>query len=271
MSISKGFDWVYRESKRLKCDAVQIFVKNPRSWEEKRWRPEDIKHFKKLQGKIPVFAHLSYLPNLAKIDEDEKHIKGFIHEVELCLQLGINKMVVHCGSNVNAEDGIKQIAKAIDRILDKYGISILLESSSGQGNGIGKRIAELAGIFEKIVHKEWVFLCLDTAHLFQAGYDIRMKGTWNKTIREVEESFGKNRIGLFHLNDSKTGLGSMVDRHWHIGKGCIGTDAFRYILNDKRFTNLPGVMETPKMDNMDEENMKVIRSLFSPLMPCLSS
>jgi apurinic endonuclease APN1 len=139
---------------------------------------------------------------------------------------------------------------------------------AGQGNSIGKDFAELSQIFEGISAKERVSLCLDTAHLFASGYDVRRGETWQDIIDEVEERFGRDKIGFFHLNDSKTDLGSKVDRHWHIGKGRIGLGAFKIILNNSRFKNIMGVMETPKGDNMDEENMKVMRSLLSPLVSC---
>lgn len=271
MSISKGFDRAMAEAARLGCEVVQIFVKNPRSWEKKTWKEEDIQSFRRMHSRIPVFAHLSYLPNLAKIDVDARHLDGFSHEVELCLQLGIDSLVVHCGSRIQREQGLEMTASAINGVLREHDIRILLENGSGQGNGIGAEVTDLARIFELVTDRDRVFLAVDTAHLFQTGYDIRFKKTWNALLSEVSRYFGVNKIGLFHLNDSKTPLASRVDRHWHIGKGCIGLAAFRFLLNDKRFAHLPGVMETPKMGKMDEENMKTMRSLLSPLVPRPSS
>jgi apurinic endonuclease APN1 len=271
LSISNGFIHTFNESLRLNCDIIQIFVKNPRSWAEKKWKKEDIASFQMLFKDIPVFAHLSYLPNLARIDEDERHFRCFLHEVELCNVLGINSLVVHCGSNQDIEKGIIEIASAVNRVHEVKEIDILLENSSGHGNGIGKTIAELGKIFNKTIHKKKVFLCLDTAHLFQAGYDIRKKSTWNRILQEIKALFGEDKIALFHLNDSKTGLGTKVDRHWHIGKGEIGLQAFRIISNHICLNKIPGIMETPKLNKMDEENMRVMRSLFSPLMSRSSS
>jgi deoxyribonuclease IV len=266
ISISKGFDWTFREAERLSCDAIQIFVKNPRSWVEKKWKDEDISAFRKLRGRMPVFAHLSYLPNLAKIDEDEKHMKGFLNEAELCIELGVESIVVHCGSREDKDRGIEIAATAINRALHRYDLNIILETAAGQGNSIGVGFDELAMIFEMVERKERVSICIDTSHVFQSGYDIRKRKTWDTIVRTVEGRFGSGKIGLFHLNDSKTDLGSRVDRHWHIGKGSIGARTFRFILNEKKFAGLSGVMETPKTGMMDEINMKLMRSLLSPLM-----
>jgi apurinic endonuclease APN1 len=268
ISIAKGFDWTLREAKRLGCEAIQIFVKNPRSWKRKTWSESDCRAFRVLSGSIPIFAHLSYLPNLAKIDEDERHMKGFIHEVELCVDLGLKAIVVHCGSRRDKTKGIEMVSKAINDITSTYDADVIMENSAGQGNTIGKNLDELFRIFEQIENKKKVSLCLDTAHLFASGYDIRVPEVWETLITDLEIRFGSDKIGLFHLNDSKTDLGNKVDRHWHIGKGSIGADAFRIILNDARFKNLKGVMETPKVDNMDEENMNVVRALLSPLVSC---
>jgi len=271
LSISRGFHHTLKESQRLHCDVIQIFVKNPRSWKVKRWKKKDIPTFRVLFENVPVFAHLSYLPNLARMDEDERHFKGLLHEVELCNVLGIDSLVVHCGSNRDREDGLIQVARAINRIHEKYTITILLENSPGHGYGIGRTVEELANIFHHTIWKERVLFCLDTAHLFQAGYDIRRKSTWNHVVQEIKALCGEQKIGLLHLNDSKTPLASAVDRHWHIGKGRLGIRVFQYIVNHPYLSTIPGIMETPKTDKMDEENMRVMRSLLSPLVSRSSS
>lgn len=271
ISIAGGFGKALEEARRLHCDVIQIFVKNPRSWVKKSWQDEEVEAFRKLSSEIPVFAHLSYLPNLAKIDEDERHMKGFLHEVRLCCLLGIPAIVVHCGSRKEREKGIAMTARAVNEVLGRFDIRVLLENSSGQGSSIGGNVDELAGIYGRVSRKEKVFLCLDTAHLFQSGYDIRRKRVWNRLIGDIESGIGKGKIMFFHLNDSSTPVGSRVDRHWHIGKGELGVEFFRFLLHDKRFAHLAGVMETPKMGKMDVRNMKVMRSLLSPLVPRPSS
>ncbi|MBP1746906.1 MAG: deoxyribonuclease [Deltaproteobacteria bacterium] len=271
ISIAKGFDWTLKEANRLGCEVIQIFLRNPRSWKRKTWTDSDHETIKKLLSAIPVFAHLTYLPNLAKIDENEQNMTGLIHEVELCIELGLTVMVVHCGSHHNKIKGIKAVAKAINHVTSEYGIDVFIENSAGQGNSLGSNLEELSMIYGKIEEKEKVSLCIDTAHLFAAGYDIRALESWQRIISDIQALFGYNKIGFFHLNDSKAGLASRIDRHWHIGKGAIGSDVFKNILNDVRFKNLKGVMETPKINNMDEENMKVMRALLSPLVSRPSS
>jgi deoxyribonuclease IV len=266
MSIAGGFDGTLEEAKRLQCDVVQIFLKNPRSWERKIWKEEDVAAFQRLRREVPVFGHLSYLPNLAKIDEDERNLNGFVHEVELCREIGLDNLVIHLGSRTDRMKGIAMIAKAINYVLERYDIRLFLENSSGQGAAIGKNAEELAAIYKKIYRKEKTFVCIDTAHLFEAGHDIRTKKVWNAFVDDLESRLEGDKIGFFHLNDSKTLSGSCVDRHWHIGKGEIGPGFFRSLLRNKRFAHLEGVMETPKMGNMDKENMRTMRSLLSPLM-----
>ena len=243
-------------------------MKNPRSWKEKEWKDEDLDQFKMLAEEVPVSAHLSYLPNIAKTDEDERHIKGFMHEAELCTQLGIGHITVHCGSRKDRAKGINMAAWAINMVLEKYSeLSILLENAAGQGDSLGRNIPELAAIFAKVKNRDRIFLCLDTAHLFESGYDIRTIETWDLIMLDISRDFGEDKVLLFHINDSRTRLGSNIDRHWHVGKGEIGIDAFKLIVNNKSFAHLSGVMETPKVGKMDEENMRVMRSLLSPLMP----
>jgi apurinic endonuclease APN1 len=266
MSIANGFEQTLEQAKGLQCEVVQIFLKNPRSWETKRWKDEDVAAFQRLNREVPVFGHLSYLPNLAKIDEDERNLKGFVHEVELCGELGLDRLVVHLGSRTDKAQGTAMIAQAINYVLKRYDIKLFLENSAGQGTAIGKNAEELAAVYEKIDCKEKTFICIDTAHLFETGYNIKMKKVWTAFINDLEARLGEDKIGFFHLNDSKTLSGSHVDRHWHIGQGEIGLNFFRSLLRNKRFAHLEGVMETPKMGNMDKENMQTMRSLLSPLM-----
>ena len=271
LPIAKGFEWTHREATRLGCEVVQIFVKNPRSWVEKSLSDEQRELFSRLFHDLPVVAHLSYLPNLAKIDEEPRHLKAIFHEAALCTQLGIGALIMHCGSRKERKRGIANVAEAVDRVLATFGISVMLENAAGQGDSLGTSIPELGEIYRRISDKQRVSLCLDTAHIFEAGYNVRSKTVWRRIAKEVREHLGPEALGFFHLNDSKTPLGSNVDRHWHIGQGKIGLSAFRYLLNEQKFAHLGGVMETPKMGNMDDVNMKVMRSLLSPLVPGSSS
>jgi apurinic endonuclease APN1 len=264
--IAKGFEHTYREAKRLDCDVIQIFVKNPRSWAEKSWSGADREAFGRSLRDLPVVAHLSYLPNIARSDEEPKNLAGFLHEAKLCAELGIETMVVHCGSRESIEKGLDAAAWSVEQVLAAYPLSVLLENAAGQGHAVGKNIPELSALRARVGDVDRVGFCLDTAHLFEAGYDVREPAVWDEIIDEMEGASGPGCIRFFHLNDSKTPLGSSVDRHWHIGKGEIGTGCFRFLLNDERLAHLGGVMETPKMGKMDEENMRVMRSLLSPLV-----
>jgi deoxyribonuclease-4 len=265
LSISKGFEHAFMEVKRLGCECVQIFVKNPRSWNKKSWSEEEIYLFNERFSKIPVFSHLSYLPNLAM--GREKDLSGFFEEIELSLTLGIQSIVVHLGSNPDKKDGLEKASSAINRALEFYPINILLENSSGQGNSIGSNIDEISRIFERLKVIDRVKMCLDVAHLFQAGIDIRDKTIWEDFLSSTYEALGNEKIGLIHLNDSKTDLGSRIDRHWHIGLGKMGLNTFSHIINEPTFKDLCAIMETPEMGKMDHVNMMTARSLLLPLMP----
>jgi len=271
LPIARGFDHTLRRAQDLKCKVVQIFVKNPRSWEKKVWSDREREAFARLAAAMPVVAHLSYLPNLARSDDDGRSLSAFLHEAELCKEVGIGRMVVHCGSRDDVAKGIDAVARAVSEALARFPLSILLENSAGQGRAIGKGVDELARIGEAVGSSDRVRFCLDTAHLFAAGYDVRRKAVWRAITSELETRCGPGSIGFLHLNDSKRAMGSAVDRHWHIGKGEIGLKCFRYIVNEKKLAHLEGVMETPKMGKMDERNMKVMRSLLSPLVSRPSS
>ena len=271
LPIAKGFDHTLRRALSLGCEVVQIFVKNPRSWEKKVWTDKDREAFGRLSGALPVIAHLSYLPNLARADEEATHLSGLLHEAELCADVGIGSLIVHCGSRQDTSKGVDAVARSVGEVLQRFPLSVLLENSAGQGKAIGKNVDELAGIFEAVGDRDRVGFCLDTAHLFEAGYDVRRKPVWKELMAEISRRCGPDSIRFFHLNDSQTALASAVDRHWHIGKGAIGLGCFRFLANEKKFAHLRGVMETPKMGNMDEENMRVMRSLLSPLVSRPSS
>ncbi len=271
LPIARGFEHTHREARRLGCEIAQIFVKNPRSWAPKSWSDGSRQAFARLFFDLPVIAHLSYLPNIARSDEDARNLEGLLHEAELCADLGIGWLVVHCGSREDAAAGIEVAAGSVREVLRGSPTSILLENSAGQGKVIGKSIGELAQIFEAVGDPKRVGFCLDTAHLFESGYDVRRRSVWAKIIDELAGRCGPESVKFFHLNDSKTPLGSAADRHWHIGKGEIGSACFRYLINEKKLAHLGGVMETPKMGNMDEENMRTMRSLLSPLVSGSSS
>ncbi len=164
--IAKGFEHAYREAARLGCDVIQIFVKNPRSWAEKSWSSADREAFGRLFRNLPVVAHLSYLPNIARSDEEPRNLAGFLHEAKLCAELGIETMVIHCGSRESSEKGLDVAAWSVDQVLAAYPLSVLLENAAGQGHALGKTLSELAALRARVRDLDRVGYCLDTAHLF---------------------------------------------------------------------------------------------------------
>jgi deoxyribonuclease-4 len=217
-----------------------------------------------------VFAHAGYLINLgAPASENrDRSIQSLVQEVQLATQLGLPFLVLHPGAHLGAGEaaGIDQIVAGLDEvctITKKSPVRIALENTAGQGTCLGNQVKHLAAIFDGVKKPKRLGVCLDTAHFFAAGYDIRTARGWNAAIREVASMVGLKQILAFHLNDSKTELGSRVDRHEHIGKGRIGKEAFRHIVTDARFKNHPGCLETPKSEDMHEDvqNLRLLRLL----------
>jgi deoxyribonuclease-4 len=217
-----------------------------------------------------VFGHTGYLINLGAPPSEnrDKSIKSLIQEINFATDLGVPFLVLHPGAHLGSgeENCIKQIVAGLDEAFAATKISpvrIALENTAGQGSCLGHKISHLAAVFDKVKKPERLGVCLDTAHFFAAGYDIRTPKGWDAAIKEVDSPIGLKQILAFHLNDSKTDLGSRVDRHEHIGKGKIGKEAFRHIVNDARFKNSPGCLETPKGKEMreDVENLSTLRSL----------
>ncbi|WP_129630569.1 deoxyribonuclease IV [Candidatus Oscillochloris fontis] len=273
MSISGGVSKAFARGTQVACEAMQIFSKNERQWNAKPIPPEEVAAFKAEQARTgigPVIVHDSYLINLAAPADElwEKSIAAFSHELERCDLLGIPYLVTHPGAHTGSgEDvGLEREAVALNRIFES-GIGgqtvVLLETTAGQGSALGCRFEHLARLFALVPHHDRMAVCVDTCHIFAAGYDIRDAESYTATFAEFDRLVGIERIKCFHLNDSQKGLGSRVDRHSHIGQGCIGLEAFRLLVNDPRFTGIPMIIETPKGDAMDEdrENLSLLRSL----------
>jgi deoxyribonuclease-4 len=273
MSTSGGVWKALQRGRSLHCDIVQIFVKNNMQWMGKPYSAQGLALYAKERAEDSfacVFGHTGYLINLgAQASENrERSIKSLVQEIQLATQLELPFLVLHPGAHLGAGEvaGIKQIAAGLDevcRMTKESPVRIALENTAGQGTCLGNKIAHLAAVFERVKNPERLGVCLDTAHFFAAGYDIRTPKGWNAAIGEVASMIGLKQILAFHLNDSKTDLGSRVDRHEHIGKGKIGKEAFRHIVNDARFKNHPGCLETPKSDDMHEDvqNLRVLRLL----------
>jgi deoxyribonuclease-4 len=253
---------------------MQVFVKNNNQWHARPFSDEDIQNYKTEEAKAriaPVIAHAAYLINLCAAGAPilQKSRLAFIDELQRCEILGIEALVFHPGAHVGAgeDEGIKKIAESLNLTHDQTsGVRVLstLESTAGQGSALGYRFEHLRAIIDLVEEKHRMAVCLDTCHLLAAGYDIRTQAGWEKTMGEFVDVVGIHRLVAVHVNDSKKDLGSHVDRHEHIGKGQIGIEGFRAMMNDPQLDNIPRILETPKSEDMHEdvENMNALRSLI---------
>ncbi len=273
ISISGGFRKVVERAVAKNCETIQLFSRNPRGWEFGDLDLEDVKEFRdkiKTSGISPVVVHMPYLPNLATTArlEFDKSLKSLIAELDRAQKLGAQYLVMHIGKRLTAseEEALNQVVKGINTAFQKVKneVILLLENTAGMGSEVGYNFSQIKMIFDQVREPDRLGVVLDTAHIFEAGYPIHTKDGLDKTLKEFDRLIGLKKLYLLHLNDSKTDLGSRIDRHWHIGEGKIGRDGFRIIINHPLLRHLPGIMETPrKTDNDDIKNMKVIRSLVS--------
>ena len=272
-SIAGGLYKAFDRAQSVGCDALQVFVKSNRSWAVKPLTEEDIARFKakaEETGIQPVVAHTSYLLNLATSDDAlwKRSCDMLTIELERCETLGVPWLVLHPGSHVGTgeEAGLARVAQALGKVhaaTPGFHAQILLETTAGQGTNLGYRFEHLAWLLKHTPAGERLGVCLDTCHVFAAGYELRTPDGYAATMEAFDRIIGLERLHAIHLNDSKGGLGSRKDRHEHIGKGHIGLEGFRHVLNDPRLAGLPGLLETPKSDDLheDRENLVVLRSL----------
>lgn len=273
-SIQGGVSAAVDLAEKLKFTAMQIFTKNNNQWKGKPLSDEEINSYKskiKDSGIKFVVSHDSYLINLCAKDEEilQKSREAFLDELNRCEMLDIPFLNFHPGAHGgNGEDyGIKLIAESINIVHAKtknFKVKSMLEVTAGQGTALGYKFEHLAKIIDLIEQKERMSVCIDTAHIFAAGYNIKDEKEYEKVINDFDEIIGLSRLNCFHMNDSKKELGSRVDRHDHIGKGFIGIEGFRNIMNDKRLTHIPKILETPKGKEQleDLENLSVLKSLI---------
>ena len=274
MSIAGGVGNALLDGKKVNCDAIQIFTKSSRQWAAKPYTKEEIEQFKvnrKDTGISTVIAHDSYLLNLGSPDTAlrNRSVAAFIDELERCETLGVSNLVAHPGAHIGTgeAEGIKTIAKSLDEVhtaCPGYRVKITLEITAGQGSNLGYRFEQIRSIIDATKQSERLRVCFDTEHAFAAGYDIRTKDGYERTFTQFDEAIGIKLLAAFHLNDSKKEFNSRVDRHEHIGKGFIGVEAFRLLVNDKRFWGLPMCLETPKGPDLkeDREDLTLLRSLI---------
>jgi len=279
MSISGGCDLAIGRAAAFGMTACQIFTKNERQWAAKPLDLGMVERFREQQettGVRHLIAHDSYLINMASPDDAmwEKSRLAFREELDRCDILGVPYLVTHPGSHVGSgeEVGIRRISEAINRIHAERPngtTMILLETTAGQGSALGRTFDELAAIIDGVEDKRRVGVCFDTCHAFAAGYDLRDAASYQATMDAFNRVIGLDRLKAFHLNDSRKGLGSRVDRHAAIGDGELGLEAFRFLVNDPRFAGLPGVLETDKGPDGEEDrrNLATLRGLVQAAVP----
>lgn len=275
MSIAGGVHTALERGMRIGCTTMQMFVKNNNQWKGKPLTDEDVSTYKNLLSEArihPIVVHDTYLINLCAVDETilKKSREALTDELNRSEQLGVEYLNFHPGSHMGAgeEEGIKRIAESLNIIHQQtkgYRVKSVIEATAGQGTAIGYRFEHLRRIIDLVEEQDRMAVCIDTCHVFAAGYDIATEKGYEATFKEFDEIVGLDRLVAFHVNDSKRELGSRVDRHEHIGKGRIGIEGFRLLMNDERFQRVPKILETPKGPDMKEdvENMSVLRGLVS--------
>lgn len=271
-SVSGGLHLAFARIAEVGGEVLQIFTRNQRQWRPAALTAEEITLFRRAHlasGSIFVASHASYLVNLAsgKAELQEKSVENFTLELRRCTDLGIPAVVFHPGSHGGdgVATGLGRVVRGLDRVLEASGgrVRVLLETTAGQGTGLGSSFEELAHILATSKYPELLGVCVDTCHIFAAGYELRTTEGYQATVAALERTVGLGNIHLFHLNDSKKERGSRVDRHEHIGQGAIGPEGFRNLLGDPRFAGLPMVLETPKGASLEEDrvNLNILRSL----------
>jgi deoxyribonuclease-4 len=273
MSIAGGLPLALTRGLEVGCSVVQIFLKNQRQWTARPYTDAEVREFRvawKASGIRVVFAHANYLINLATPVPAEWHraVDVFHDELERAEALGLPFVVIHPGSHRGAglAEGVARVARAIDVLHDRtrgYHVRIALENTAGGGATVGRSFEELAAVLAAVREPERVGICLDTCHLFAAGYDIRTLAGYRATMGECAERLGLARVLAFHLNDAKQPLGSGLDRHEKIGRGHLGVETFRRLMRDRRFARVPMALETPKdpEPRADREALALLRRL----------
>jgi deoxyribonuclease-4 len=270
ISIAGGFKNVIERAKVRGCQTIQLFSRNPRVWKYCPLDENDIALFRKSLDRediFPIFIHMPYLPNLASSDNHlfKRSVDSMIEDLTRSEKIGARFLIMHVGSSENEERGIMRMVDGINRALFKVKnkVILILENTAGSGNELGYTFKQIKEIIDRVDQKKRTGVVFDTAHGFEAGYDLRTQEGVNTTIEEFDELIGLDRLYLIHLNDSKTKFGSHRDRHWHIARGEIG-DGMKYILHHPALQEKPFIMETPRT-NLKEDvmNMRMVRRLLS--------
>jgi len=273
ISIAGGTDKAVLTAREVGCEALQIFVKSSNQWRAADFRAGEPERFRAnlaVAGIDQVVAHDSYLINLCSPQDLlwSRSLDALLVELDRCETLGVPYLVTHPGAHTGAGEaaGLERLARALDRIhaeRPRHRVRILLETTAGQGTSVGHRFEHHAEILRQIDDPYRVGVCLDTCHVFAAGYDLRTERAYRETLDRFAETIGLAKLRAIHLNDSKRELGSRVDRHEQIGKGKLGVEAFRLLLNDATLEGVPMILETPKGPDYAEDriNLALLRSL----------
>jgi deoxyribonuclease IV len=273
VSIAGGVHKAIGRGEALGCTAIQIFTKNARQWTSKPLSEEEVKRFKDECARtgIMVVAHDTYLLNLASPNKGllKKSQDAFLDEMERAESLEIPYLIMHPGAHTGSgeEAGIRSVARSFNLLFRRtpgFRVKILIENTAGQGTSLGHSLEHLRRIIEQTAEPERVGVCLDSCHAFSAGYDFSRPPSYQRVWDEFDTLIGLDNLKALHLNDCKKGLGLRVDRHEHLGKGTLGIDFFRLIMNDPRFRNVPKIIETPKFhegEDMDPVNLGLLREL----------
>ena len=280
MSVTGGKYMALERGRELGCETIQLFVRNVRGWSSGPLKQEDIDGLLKKKEEFkdeiwPLISHNSYLINLASLDKEklEKSYIAMLDELTKVDQLHIEYENMHLGvipvsdkKEISKEEALTQIATQLNKLMEAAKSSktiILLETTAGQGKGLGNKFHHFETLLNKIKNKNRIGICFDTAHSFAAGYDFTSKKKYNEMWNEFEDLIGLKYLFAFHLNDTDKECGSRVDRHTHIGQGKIGKEPFSFFLKDERFKDLPGILETPKGKDtkLDEMNIEILKKL----------
>lgn len=279
LSIAGGYHRAVERAAQLGCDCVQIFTQNNLRWENRRITARQARLFRQALDRHQIvcpLVHANYLINLASPDGRlwRRSVRAFAGELRRATALGIPWVVLHPGSATdgNIDEGLRRVIHALEEAFaalpPESHVGCLLEVTAGQGHTLGASLEHLQFVINHISCPERIGICLDTCHLFAAGYPLAPAAAYEQTMRHIDQTVGLGRVKAIHLNDSRGPLGSRSDRHTHIGQGQIGLEAFRLIVNDKRFFGIPMYIETPKEtvggQDMDKVNIELLRSLVPP-------
>jgi deoxyribonuclease-4 len=274
LSVAGGVDKAFDRAENLDCTSFQIFTKSNRQWKAKPLESQVIDRYHQRQAETgiePVICHASYLINIGASDGTvwDKSVNALLIELERCEQLKIPYLVLHPGAHMEqgVETGIARVVQALDLVHQRqpdYAVKIALEITAGQGTVLGSTFQEVAQMLADCRQSERLAVCFDTCHALTAGYEFRTPDSYQVMIDEFDRIIGLDRLKVIHCNDSEKDLGSHVDRHAHIGEGCIGLEPFGYFLNDSRFKKVPFLLETPKDDDPGDDirNLEKLRGLI---------